>query len=114
MDNTAGIGVDIEEVGRFKDLPFLENKDFYGKVFVAREIDYCLKQTNPYPHFTARFCAKEAAIKACSGRITNPLDIEITKRGDKPAIKSRLIKGKIHLSISHTEKYAVAMVIIES
>ena len=58
------IGTDIEEVSRFRNKKYSENKSFYKKIFTDDEIDYCLGKIDPYPHFTARFCAKEATIKA--------------------------------------------------
>jgi len=113
MTSIVAVGIDIEEIDRFRKLPFHKNKNFYERIFTSAEIEYCLGKRNPYPHFAARFCAKEALIKACPQRITNLLDIEITKSNKKPEIKTYLVKDKIHLSLSHTASYANAIVVIE-
>ena len=110
----SGIGIDIEEVDRFRKLSFNENENFYKKIFAQDEINYCLKKADPYPHFTARFCAKEAVMKAFPQKITNPQDIKIIMRNDKPEVKINTFDlGNIFLSMSHTKDYAIAIVIIE-
>ena len=40
---------------------------FFKRVYTKKELDYCLKQKNPAPHLCARYCEKEAAVKALSG-----------------------------------------------
>ena len=103
------IGIDIEEISRFSSKQYDTNKSFYNKIFTKHEIDYCIKKTNPYPHFTARFCAKEAAIKACDKKIWDLTTIEISIMNDKPNIK--LPENKIGVvSLSHTDQYAIAIV----
>lgn len=109
----VAVGIDIEEVGRFRKLMFRKNKNFYEKIFTQAEIEYCLKKKDPYPYFTARFCAKEAFIKACPEKIASLSYIEIIKSNKKPKIKTQLVKDKIHLSLSHTSNYASAVVVIE-
>lgn len=114
-----GIGIDLENVARFEAIRFGENREFYEKIFTPEEIRYCLGFSNPYPHFAARFCAKEALIKAC-GKKLDLKKIEIVKSANAPQI--RLSKGNhtrglknaaIHLSLAHTKTHAVAVVVIE-
>lgn len=112
-EKIIGIGIDIEEISRFKKLPFSKNKKFYKKIFTEKEIKYCLNKSNPHQHLAVRFCAKEAMIKAFPQKIKNVLDIEIIIRNGKPEIKSHSCKNKIHLSLSHTKNYAIAIIIIE-
>lgn len=112
-EKIIGLGIDIEEIDRFRKLSFSKNKKFYKKIFTEKEIKYCLNKGNAYQHFTARFCAKEAMIKALPKRIKNLLDIEVVIKNGKPKIKSPLSKNKIHLSLSHTKNYAIAIIIIE-
>ena len=105
------IGVDIEEISRFSSKKFEEKKSFYDKIFTKQEIDYCTKKSNPYPHFTARFCAKEAAIKALKNKKINLCDIEIIMKNNVPSLN--LPKGKkAVVSLSHTKTYAIAVVMI--
>jgi len=105
------IGIDIEDVSRFEKKDYENHLNFYKKIFTENEIQYCLKKTNPYKHFAVRFCAKEAAIKASSKKITNLKTIEITVIDKKPTIK--FPHNEVGLvSLSHTDKYAIAVVLI--
>lgn len=107
----TAIGVDIEDVSRFSSKKYEQKKSFYTKIFTKQEIDYCLKKSNPYPHFTARFCAKEATIKALKNKKIKLFEIEITVKNNEPILN--LPKGKKgFVSISHTEKYAIAFVML--
>ena len=105
------MGIDIEEVSRFSTNKYEDNKSFYKKIFSENEIKYCLNMVNPYPHFTARFCAKEATIKALNNKKINLRDIEIENKQNIPILKLPL-NVKSLVSLSHTKKYAVACVII--
>ena len=105
------IGIDIEEISRFSSKQYDTNKSFYNKIFTKHEIDYCIKKTNPHPHFTARFCAKEAAIKALKNKKINLHEIEIIMNENIPTLNLPIEK-KANVSLSHTETYAIAIVII--
>ncbi|MFH1916025.1 MAG: 4'-phosphopantetheinyl transferase superfamily protein [Nanoarchaeota archaeon] len=105
-----GIGVDIEEISRFRELDFDQNRDFYEKVFHEDEIKYCLGKTDMYEHFAVRFCAKEAFIKAMK-RMLDYKAIEVRMNDNAPFI---FWNDKEHLlSVSHDKSQAIAMVIIE-
>jgi len=116
MTTIKGIGVDIEEVGRFKKLPYKNNVSFYKKIFSSWEIKYCLSKANPAQHFTARFAAKEAVAKALGKSVYNAKEIEVlVDKNGKPHIKlqakSYKLKANISVSLSHTKEYAVAFAI---
>ncbi len=121
----VGIGVDIEQIDRFTNKPFSENEKFYRKLFTEREIEYCKSKRDPYPHFTARFCAKEALAKALPGSIRPGWkEVEIlTEKSGRPFFeiivkdinkKSQLNDLEILLSLSHDRTKAVAYVIVQS
>jgi len=111
----AGIGIDIEEISRFRKLPYEEREEFYTTIFTESEIRYCLEKRDPYPHFAVRFCAKEAFCKASPRQqIKNPLDIEIVMKGRIPQVRCNLLGQTIHLSMSHTNNHATAIVFIEN
>lgn len=107
----TAIGVDIEEVSRFTSNKYEKKKLFYAKIFTKQEIEYCLQKNNPYPHFAARFCAKEAALKALKNKKIKLSEIEIMVKNNEPILN--LPNGqKGFVSISHTKKYAIAFVIL--
>jgi len=43
-----GIGTDIEQVSRFKTN--LDNKTFLNKIFLNKELEYCLNKPHPEEH----------------------------------------------------------------
>jgi holo-[acyl-carrier protein] synthase len=59
-----GIGVDCEEVARFRTM----NDSMKERLFSEEERDYCEKQSCQEQHFAARFAGKEAIKKALSAR----------------------------------------------
>ena len=63
LDNIS-IGTDIEEIRRFEGKE--TNFDFLSRVFTTSELEYSLKSKSPAKHLCARFCAKEAIVKALS------------------------------------------------
>ena len=64
MNKIFGIGVDIVDINRFKNMDYKNNKKFYQKIFLDSEIEYCLKFKNSEQHFAGKFAAKEAVKKA--------------------------------------------------
>ena len=111
----GNVGIDIIETGRFRKKPFEQNQSFYNSIFTNEEIQYCLNFSDSYTHFAGTFAAKEA-IKKCIKNILPLNSIEITRqKNGKPIIN---IKGKIlsdiNISISHTDKIAIAIALIIS
>ncbi len=110
------IGTDIEQIGRFRKLLYKNNQSFYKNIFTLGEIKYCLSKADPYPHFAARFSAKEAVVKAVGGSVYQAKDIEVVNDKDgKPLIKLKTknlkLKTKVLISLAHTKDYAIAFAI---
>ncbi len=118
-----GIGVDIESVDRFRRIrkPVLDR--IVKRILTEREKEYCYRRRDPAPCIAARFCAKEALLKALStARFIGITwrDMEVVGRPPRLRVKGRLKSllkekkvGKIHLSITHSGGYAVAVVVLE-
>ena len=120
-----GIGTDIVEVKRIQT-KFERSAHFKTHVFSVDEIQYCDRQPNPAMHFAARWAAKEAYLKAfgvkfIGNHVLSEIETKHEKNGkpyidlsgkEKVAFEEKQLKT-IHLSISHTEHYATAYVIIE-
>lgn len=106
------IGIDIEEVGRFRKLPYKGNQSFYKNIFTPLEIKYCLSKAKPSQHFAARFAAKEAVLKCLQSTIYKVLDVEIcNNKNGIPNVKAKDQKGKFLISLSHTKDQAAAVAI---
>jgi holo-[acyl-carrier protein] synthase len=120
-----GFGTDIAEVHRIAE-KLQKNPALITHIFSEIEIAYCNKQKFPYQSYTARFAVKEAFLKAFGvtfiGNHALPeIEVQNSEHG-KPSI---VLHGKtqaaynalgllqMHVSISHSEAYAVASVILE-
>jgi holo-[acyl-carrier protein] synthase len=120
-------GVDIVDVSKLKKI-LLNSENFASDMYSEKEKEYCLSKRDPYIHFAGRFAAKEASLKALgigmSGTgIDNTLkEIEVLPGSSgKPLLsfsgwmeKISRKKGitQFTVSISHSENYAVATVIL--
>jgi len=120
-----GTGVDLVENARIASSIERFGSRFLERVFLPGEIAYCRAMRDPAPHYAARFAAKEALSKAFGCGIGEAMafqDIEVV-RADSGAPSLRLHGGaaalaaqwklaRCLLSLSHTEHYAVAQVIL--
>lgn len=113
----TGIGIDIVELKRIKEVVDRQKK-IIDRVLTSYEKDHyeTLTEKRKVEFFAGRFAAKEAFSKAFGsgiGKDLSFLDIEIQndERG-KPHILKPFSQG-VHLSISHSEQYAIAQVTIE-
>ncbi len=123
MGSIQGIGIDVVDVQRMKDVLEKQGKIFLNKVFSDMEVTYCKTRKKPHIHFAARFAAKEAVAKAMrtgwSG-VFHWRDIEVVndQSGAPHILLSRdvakaLEQCTIHLSLSHTDNTVVALVVLE-
>jgi holo-[acyl-carrier protein] synthase len=124
---TVGIGVDIVDNKRFKNL--IKDKKFINRIFSKKEISASKKKLNKINFFSNRFAAKESFAKALGTGFRNKLnfkDIEILNdKLGKPfylinnKIKQIIKKNKkianfeLFLSISDEKDYSVAFTIIQ-
>jgi len=115
MIDKIGIGIDIVDIKRFKEISFEEKPSFYKKIFFPSEIKYCLKHKNSFEHFAGKFAIKEATIKSIPEKISI-LELETFHSGSNPDVR---IKGKLGkkynflVSVSHEKQFAIAVVISE-
>lgn len=115
----AGIGIDIVKVERIESLAEKWGERFLGRVFTEEELDHCLSRPRSFEHLAGRFAAKEALIKALEEKVPWK-EIEIrTSSSGAPRAELKLKdysedeKPTPLVSISHTEKYAVAQARID-
>ena len=121
MTNVIGIGTDILEIERFKNVIDEHGQKFLDKLFSKNEQNYCLRYKDKTSHYTVRFCAKEAVVKALGvgfGKEIAFLDIEILNDSlGKPTVKLSPKSSQhfgnplFHISLSHCKNYATATVI---
>lgn len=114
-----GLGIDVIEAARIRRL--LERLPrAYERLFSPQERAYCDDFVDPWPHYAARFAAKEAVGKALGIGIIGFVwrDVEVLS-GGKPLVAlhggvAEVARGlgvtHLELSLSHTggRAYAVA------
>ena len=115
-----GIGTDIVEIERIEKS--LSNPRFLQKCFTLQEIEYCKnKGVSASKSFAGYFAAKESVAKALGSGFKGflPRDIEVCHNAlGRPFVKfSEKVNfcetNKIFISISHEDRYATALAIIE-
>ncbi|MFT7615559.1 MAG: phosphopantetheine--protein transferase-like protein [Candidatus Woesearchaeota archaeon] len=102
------VGIDMEETKRFE---LTRTDTFVQKNFTHSEQEYCFSKTLPHIHLAGFFCAKEAYRKATQD-MCDFLELSVVHlKSGKPVLHKRgaAIYGAI--SISHTQKHAIAMCI---
>ncbi|MCI0531649.1 MAG: holo-ACP synthase [candidate division Zixibacteria bacterium] len=115
-------GVDLVPVSKIRASHKRFQDKFLRKVLTVGEISYCRKKKNLYQSIAARFAAKEAFKKAFSGVSGMELgwrEVEIIAgRNRVPGLKlsgrirKKLGRNKTAISLSHTQDYAFAVVLI--
>ena len=122
----VGIGVDIVEIERLREVLQRQQDRFVRRVFTEGEQEYCRAHRDPVPHYAARFAAKEALFKALGTGWAKGIswrDAEVVREAVKAPVlvlhgqaeKLSLALGAraTHLSLSHSRGFAVAVVVIE-
>lgn len=114
----SGVGIDLIEIERVERA--LERRPgLAARLFTEAELEYAAGQARPGRHLAARFAAKEATIKALALADGAPLrQIEVVS-GAPPTLRlsGRALEAaaerRLHLSITHTDAHASAVVIAE-
>jgi holo-[acyl-carrier protein] synthase len=112
-----GIGLDIVEIGRIRELLERQPK-FLKRVLTDREEEmfFSLSDRRRVEYAAGRFAAKEAYAKANGtgiGSVLSFQDIEISKDGSGKPYFSKPDGVTAHLSITHSSEFAAAQVVLE-
>lgn len=114
-----GIGIDIVELERMETARN-RNERFVNRILTEKELekyDSYSSSRRKLEFLAGRFAAKEAFVKAVGtgiGKEYSFQDIEILPdQNGKPKIFAKNIQEQIFVSISHSEAYAIAQVLIE-
>ncbi len=119
-NSLAGIGIDLVEVSRIRDMLQRHGERFKERTFAEAEIRYCDGCADPAMHYAARFAAKEAVAKALGTGFASGVswtDIEITRaENGAPSVHLHGGAAKIAdekgahviVSLTHTRELAAA------
>lgn len=125
----TGVGIDLVDHERVKTMMERVGADrMLGRLLTEGEREYCARMRNPYPHIAVRLAAKEAGFKALAGDIESRAiawqEIEVvhdehrrpTLRLQGRARQRAVALGvtNIHVSLTHSQHTAAAIVILET
>ena len=125
--SVIGIGMDLVEISRVERLMEWKGDRALKRLFTFREVDYAARRAQPARSYAARLAAKEAGFKALAGsevaRAIGWRDLEVVIRSDgSPTLAlhghasrraTELGVTRIHLTLTHTNTTAGAMVVLE-
>ncbi len=117
------MGLDLVEVARVRALIERHAERALERVFTDDERTYCDRSRRRFEHYAARFAAKEAALKALgTGRagMIRWTDVSVARADAAPSLVVVGEAARIatergirawHISITHTDTHAAAVVI---
>jgi holo-[acyl-carrier protein] synthase len=121
MSDIIGIGTDITECLRIARMIERYGELFINRVYTPEEIKYCQNRRQATQHYTGRWAAKEAILKALGTGWRKGIswrDIEVRNEpGGKPVVAVRggvkdvveqLEVADIYVTISHCRTHATA------
>lgn len=118
-----GVGIDLVRVERIRAALQRHPDRFLKRIFTPAEVAFCETLADRLPSYAGRFAAKEAFSKALGTGLRGAIgwtEIEVRdNERSRPTIRctgraaALLGQRRIHLSISHLDDYATAMVVIE-
>ena len=121
-----GVGIDNVQSKRMKEMLLKWADRVEDRVFTEEELQYSKAKGESHLHLAARFAAKEAFFKALGMGLSQGMTwtdvqvrnnesgkpyLELRKRAQEIAREMGVVH--IHVSLTHTEECAVAVVILE-
>jgi holo-[acyl-carrier protein] synthase len=119
----VGIGIDLISIAKIGES--VKSDAFRRRVFTPAEVESCDSVANSAERYAGKFAAKEAFMKAIGKGIRQEVwfsQIEVLNRetgaayivvrGEAERTLSVLGAERVHVSISHSEGMAVAVVIL--
>ena len=124
----VGLGTDLISIRRIADVYKRQEQRFLDRVYTSEEQRYALEMRDPSERLAARWAAKEACMKAlgtgwAKGVTFTQIALlpgddrgapRLTLTGEALAVAARLHATRWHCSVSHSDGFAIATVILES
>ena len=121
MSEIVGIGTDITECLRIARMIERHGELFINRVYTPPEIEYCGRRAQATQHYTGRWAAKEAVLKALGTGWRRGItwrDVEVLNqpsgrpivnlRGGAKEVAEKLGITKMLITISHCRTHATA------
>ncbi len=124
MTDIIGIGTDITECLRIARMIERHGELFINRVYTTEEIGYCQSRKQATQHFTGRWAAKEAVLKALgtgwrAGITWRDVEVRnepsgkpiVAVRGGAKEVIEQLGISQLLITISHCRSHATATAI---
>ncbi len=124
--SVLGIGVDLVECARIERSLERFGEKFLHRVFTDGEIAYSMSMKFPARHLAARFAAKEAVSKAFGtgiGKAMGWRNIDVRKKpsgepflvfsGPAQELATKRGVSAALITLSHTERHAMACIVLD-
>ncbi len=122
-----GLGIDVVDVDRAEALLGPRRRRALDRLLTASELDYVNRMRYPARHLAVRLAAKEAVYKALQSlggaRAVGWREIEVVRgahgkpsvmlHGQAARVLASGLGGRVHLSLTHSDLWAVAVAILE-
>ena len=122
----VGTGMDLVSIDRMRGFRARRGERGLTRLFTDGELAYCLRQADPAPSLAARFAAKEAFFKAVGlgyGTGGGWREVEVCRddrgapglslSGRAAVVAKDRRATRLHLTLTHTEEVAGAVVVLE-
>lgn len=120
-----GVGLDIVSVKRIQRAIQRDKTIFLDRIFSQDEVAFCERSPHRWQQYSANFAAKEGVYKAMGTGLIGTMrwkDVEVDHLTERPQLRTygqtdEILKAngvvRLWLSLSFTESFAVASVILE-
>ena len=124
----VGLGTDLISLARIADVHRRQGQRFLDRVYTSDEQRYALELRDPAERLASRWAAKEACMKALGTGWAKGVSFtqiallpgaergapRLVLSGEALAVATRLRVAHCHCSVSHSDGFAIATVILES
>lgn len=116
----GSVGIDLLEIERL-ERALARRPRLAERLFTDSELAYARAKARPAMHLAARFCAKEAVVKALALEVWNPHDVEVVREGEGApevrlsggvAARAAELGGTVAVSLTHTRAMAGAVAVV--
>lgn len=124
----VGVGIDLVEIARVERMIESLGDRMFARLFSDGEATYIRSRPLPAQHAAVRLAAKEAAFKALAGNelarritwrdvevVSDPHGIPSLRFHGLAEVRARELEvSRIHVSLSHTQGSAAAVVVLSA
>ena len=116
----GSVGIDLLEIERL-ERALARRPRLAERLFTESERAYAAERARPAMHLAARFCAKEAVVKALALEVWNPHDVEVVNAASgAPAVRlsgsaaarAAELGVSVAVSLTHTRGMAGAVAMV--